>query len=192
MTQAKVYSEITPNPNTLKFLLGKDYLERTYDFINREEAEKKSPLATKLFLIQDVDGVYLGKSFITVTKSSSKDWSAYEDKIIETIQEHLDEGESIIHEGAKKAAEEEEKKDLTETEQKIVDVINDEVRPAVAMDGGDIIYKGFEDGIVYLQLLGACAGCPSSTITLKMGIEMRLKEVVPEITQVVDVNAPAI
>lgn len=184
MSEVTVYSEITPNPNTLKFLVSKQIVERTYDFISKEEAQERSPLALKLFMVQDIEGVYLGKNFVTVTKNSSADWTKYEDKICEVIEDHLVQGDPVILEDKSDAKP---KKVYEGVEKQINDIIEEEVRPAVAMDGGDIVFKGFEDGIVYLTMMGACAGCPSSTMTLKMGIEARLKEAIPEVKEVVSV-----
>lgn len=185
MGTINIYSEFTPNPNTLKFIVGKNILERTYDFISMEEAKGRSPLAVKLLEIPDIEGVYLGKTFITVTKGTSKDWSEYESKLEKVIQEFLDSGEKIVNEdsGVSSVAPE----GLDDAGKKILKIIEEEVRPAVAMDGGDIVFKGYEDGVVYLNMLGACSGCPSSSMTLKMGIEARLKEEVPEIKEVVQV-----
>jgi len=183
-SEINVYSEITPNPNTLKFLVNQELGKRTYDFISQEEAQERSPLALKLFMIKDIEGVYLGKNFITVTKGTSQDWNSYEDDIIDTITDHLKSGDPVVHESK---MEEPDDSELGEVEKQIKKIIDEEVRPAVAMDGGDIVYKGFEDGIVYLRMMGACAGCPSSTMTLKMGIEMRLKEAIPEVNEVIDV-----
>lgn len=184
MSEVTVYSEITPNPNTLKFLVSKQIVERTYDFISKEEAQERSPLALKLFMVQDIEGVYLGKNFVTVTKNSAADWVKYEDKICEVIEDHLVQGDPVILEDKNDVKP---KKVYEGVEKQINDIIEEEVRPAVAMDGGDIVFKGFEDGIVYLTMMGACAGCPSSTMTLKMGIEARLKEAIPEVKEVVSV-----
>lgn len=184
MSEVTVYSEITPNPNTLKFLVSKQIVERTYDFISKEEAQERSPLALKLFMVQDIEGVYLGKNFVTVTKNSSVDWGKYEDKICDIIEDHLVQGDPVVLEDK---AQSKPKKEYEGVEKQINDIIEEEVRPAVAMDGGDIVFKGFEDGIVYLTMMGACAGCPSSTLTLKMGIEARLKEAIPEVKEVVSV-----
>ena len=184
MSEVTVYSEITPNPNTLKFLVSKQIVERTYDFISKEEAQERSPLALKLFMLNDVEGVYLGKNFVTVTKGAGVDWVKVEDKICDLIEDHLKQGDPVVLEDKSPAIPQKEYEGI---EKQINDIIEEEVRPAVAMDGGDIVYKGFEDGIVYLQMMGACAGCPSSTMTLKMGIEMRLKEAIPEVKEVVNV-----
>ncbi|MBT3785100.1 NifU family protein [bacterium] len=185
MSELMIYSEFTPNPNTLKFVVGKTITERTHDFISKEEAEGKSALAVKLFEISDIVGVYLGKTFITVTKGTSKDWSEYEDAVQKAIKVFLESGDLVVSKEAKEPDFDLEK--LDESGKKIYQIIEDEVRPAVAMDGGDIVFKGYEDGVVYLHMLGACSGCPSSTMTLKMGIEARLKEEVPEVKEVLQV-----
>jgi len=185
MSAINIYSEFTPNPNTLKFILGKTILERTYDFISKDEAQGRSPLAFKLLEIPDIEGVYLGKSFITVTKGTSKDWSEYESAVEKVIKDFLESGEKVVIEETKEAEFDLEK--LDESGKKIYKIIEEEVRPAVAMDGGDIVFKGYEDGVVYLHMLGACSGCPSSSMTLKMGIEARLKEEVPDLKEVLQV-----
>ncbi|PCJ16593.1 MAG: NifU family protein [Candidatus Cloacimonadota bacterium] len=178
-----VYSEITPNPSTLKFVIDKTIVDEPLDVATIEDAKEKSPLAVELFAITDVSGVYLGKNFVTVAKNGGNQWAEYEDTIITCIKDFLSENKNAVKKGYTGAVSTE----YTEVEKKIIKVIEEEIRPAVAMDGGDIIFKAYEDGIVYLQMLGACAGCPSSTATLKMGVEMRLKEVVPEIEEVVQV-----
>ncbi|MCJ8346009.1 NifU N-terminal domain-containing protein [bacterium] len=178
-----VYSEITPNPSTLKFIIDKEIVENPVDVSSLEEAKEKSPMALELFAITDVSGVYIGRNFVTITKSSNNTWQEYEDAIITCLKDFLSEGKNVVNKGVGKVV----AADYTETEKKIIEVIEEEIRPAVAMDGGDIVFKAYEDGIVYLQMLGACSGCPSSTATLKMGVEMRLKEVVPEIEEVVQV-----
>lgn len=178
-----IYSELTPNPSTLKFVIDKQIVDNPLDIASLDEAKEKSALATELFAITDVSGVYIGRNFVTVAKDSGNQWQEYEDTIITCLKDFLAEGKEVIVEGANSTASAE----YTEVEKKIIKVIEEEIRPAVAMDGGDIVFKAYEDGIVYLQMLGACAGCPSSTATLKMGVEMRLKEVVPEIDEVVQV-----
>lgn len=186
MTASKlfIYAEPTPNPATLKFMVGKEIATKTHDFTELAQAKAKSPLAEKIFQIADVTGVYVGRTFLTVSKSGLKHWDDYEDQIISLIEEHLTASLPVITESADTSAP---KADLSEIEKKIVAILEDEIRPAVAMDGGDVLFKSYEDGIVYLQMIGSCAGCPSSTATLKMGIETRIREVIPEVTEVVSV-----
>lgn len=186
MTESKlfIYAEPTPNPSTLKFMIGQEIAKKTYDFTTADEARAKSPLAARIFSVEDISGVYIGRTFLTVSKSGLKHWDDYEDRILKLIEEHLKNKEAVITETETSPKQ---VRELSETEKKIVAILDDEIRPAVAMDGGDIIYKSFEDGIVYLQMIGSCSGCPSSTATLKMGIETRIREVLPEVTEVVAV-----
>ncbi len=181
-----IYSEPTPNPATLKFMIGRQIVDKTFDFVKKEDAEKQSPLAFKLFGVEDITGVYLGRTFVTVSKKGIKHWDDYEDEIIGILEEHLKTDEPVVNAKAE-STDEIKNREVTDTEKAILDILDDEIRPAVAMDGGDIIFKSYEDGIVYLQMIGACAGCPSSTATLKMGIETRLREAIPEVQEVVAV-----
>jgi Fe-S cluster biogenesis protein NfuA len=186
MSEIKIFSEWTPNPNTLKFMVGQELADRTYDFLSKEEALEKSDLAIKLFDIKDIVGVYLGKNFITVTKGTTKEWTEYEAQVKDAITDFMKSGEPVVKGGVAAKTLEVDPEKLCDTGKKILSIIEEEVRPAVAMDGGDIEFKGFENGIVYLRMVGACAGCPSAGITLKMGIEARLKEVVPEVKEVLE------
>ncbi len=187
MSEVKIFSEWTPNPNTLKFMVGKELADRSYDFLTRAEAEGKSDLAVQLFDIKDIVGVYLGKNFITVTKGTTKEWSEYEASVKDTITEFMKSGDAVVKSGSGAKNLDADLEKLCDVSKKIVKILDDEVRPAVAMDGGDIEFKGFENGTVYLRMVGACAGCPSAGMTLKMGVEMRLKEAVPEVKEVLDV-----
>jgi len=178
-----IQTEQTPNPATLKFLPGRDVMgSGTADFATAEAA-KRSPLAEHLFTVEGVTGVFLGCDFITVTKAGDKDWHLLKPAILGAIMEHFTSGRPIVaapaaaSEGA--AGEED-----SEVVAQIKDLIETRVRPAVAQDGGDIILQGFEDGIVFLHLQGSCSGCPSSTATLKAGIENMLKHYVPEVVEV--------
>lgn len=178
-----IQTEATPNPETLKFIPGEPVMPRgTANFTSAEEA-LHSPLAQALFRIPHVEGVYLGRDFISITKSAETAWSVMKPEILTSIMEHYVAGRPIILEG--EANESGEQADgLSGIEKEIKELIDTRVRPAVAQDGGDIIYKGFEDGVVLLELHGACSGCPSSTITLKNGIENMLKHYIPEVERV--------
>jgi len=178
-----IQTEHTPNPATLKFLPGQPVMSSgTANFPVAADAQN-SPLAVSLFGVEGIDGVFLGSDFITVTKSDDKDWEIMKPQILGVIMEHFQSGKPVIEGEAKDAAPSD-----TEAEgsigQQIKELIDTRVRPAVAQDGGDIVYKGFEDGVVFLHMQGACAGCPSSTATLKNGIESMLRHYIPEVTEV--------
>lgn len=176
-----IQTESTPNPATLKFLPGNTVMTTgTANFAAPDEAGR-SPLAQSLFGTEGVIGVFLGADFITVTKSGEKDWEVMKPLILGAIMEHFQSGRPVIEQAADDSAAAE---DDDEVSGQIRELIDTRVRPAVAQDGGDIVYKGFEDGIVYLHMQGACAGCPSSTATLKHGIENMLRYYVPEVQEV--------
>jgi Fe-S cluster biogenesis protein NfuA len=179
-----IQTEETPNPAALKFLPGRTVLgEGVADFLDRAAAAR-SPLARLLFEIDGVNGVFLAQDFITVTKAADKAWQTLKPMVLGAIMDHFTSGAPVI-EGAESPAEEEIGADVgDEVVAQIKELIETRVRPAVAQDGGDIIYKGFKNGTVYLHMRGSCAGCPSSTATLKMGIENMLRHYVPEVLQV--------
>lgn len=180
MATINVYTESTPNPATMKFLVNKLLYNGSLDFPDREKAQS-SPFARELFKFNFVTGVFFASNFVTVTKSEDSDWEditailkdfvkgAVESELM--IQEVVSD-EQVVFEGS-------------ETEKKIQQVLHDYVRPAVEQDGGAIAYKSFDDGVVTVELRGSCSGCPSSTITLKAGIEGLLKRMVPEVQEVV-------
>ena len=181
-----IQTEETPNPATLKFLPGKPVMPQgTADFAASEGAER-SPLAQHLFRVDGVSRVFLGSDFITVTKDQGRDWSLLKPVLLGIIMEHFTTGKPIILAGgpvgAPEAAEGSGEDD--EIVAQIKELLETRVRPAVAQDGGDIVFHAFEDGIVYLHMQGACSGCPSSTATLKMGIENMLRHYVPEVVEV--------
>jgi len=185
-----IQTEQTPNPNTLKFLPGQEVMKTgTVTFTNAEEAAK-SPLAEALFAIVNVEGVFFGSDFVTVTKKSDTDWSSLKAPILTTIMEHYVSGVPLMaKEGTEKvSATSSTNEDDDEIVAQIKELIDTKVRPAVAEDGGDIVYRGFEDGIVKLELHGSCSGCPSSTVTLKSGIENMLKHYIPEVEGVESVS----
>jgi Fe-S cluster biogenesis protein NfuA len=178
-----IQTEQTPNPATLKFLPGRPVMEKgTADFAAPEGAGR-SPLAKRLFLVDGVVGVFLGSDFVTVTKRDDKEWYLLKPALLGVIMEHFVANRPVIdHDAAAEAAVDDEDDD--ELVVQIKELLDTRVRPAVAQDGGDIIFRGFEKGIVYLHMQGSCAGCPSSTATLKMGIENMLKHYVPEVVEV--------
>ena len=178
-----IQTESTPNPATLKFLPGQEVLGLgTADFPNAGAAGS-SPLAGRLFRIAGVTGVFLGSDFITVTKADDVDWQHVKPEILGAIMEHFQSGAAVI-DGEAEAGHASHDGPDAEIVGQIKELLDSRVRPAVAQDGGDITFHGFERGIVYLHMKGACAGCPSSTLTLKMGIENLLRHYIPEVTEV--------
>ncbi len=179
-----IQTETTPNPATLKFLPGQTVLDAgTADF-PAPEAAAPSPLARRLFAVGGVTGVFLGNDFVTVTKGEDTAWDHVKPSILGAIMEHFQSGEPVM-EGATEAAHATNHDEAdTAIVGQITELLDTRVRPAVAQDGGDITFHGFERGVVYLQMKGACAGCPSSTMTLKMGIENLLRHYIPEVLEV--------
>jgi Fe-S cluster biogenesis protein NfuA len=180
-----IQTEATPNPATLKFLPGRAVLETgTLDLRSAADAAK-SPLAERLFAIKGVDGVFYGSDFITVSKADGE-WPQLKPAILGAIMEHFMSGAPLLKAG--ETGEEADDEFFEEADEEIVttikDLIETRVRPAVANDGGDITFKGFKEGIVYLHMKGACSGCPSSTATLRHGIQNLLKHYVPEVVEV--------
>lgn len=192
MQNMLIETESTPNPATMKFLPGRPVMESgTRDFASPEEAEA-SPLAKALFTLGDVTGVFFGRDFVSVTIAPGAQWSDAKPDVLGIIMDHFladmplfnaasAAGFTVPAEGDDGFADNPEDADIIE---QIKELIETRVRPAVANDGGDIIYRGFDKGNVYLKMQGACAGCPSSTATLKNGIESLLKHYVPEVTAV--------
>jgi Fe-S cluster biogenesis protein NfuA len=177
-----IQTESTPNPATLKFLPGQAVLEAgSADFPN-EAAAQTSPLARRVFEVPGVSAVFFGTDFVSVTKGEDADWDHIKAGILGAIMEHFQSGDAVI-EGAGAAEVVHDAAD-EEIVTQIKELLDTRVRPAVAQDGGDITFHGFDRGVVYLHLKGACAGCPSSTLTLKMGIENLLKHYLPEVTEV--------
>jgi Fe-S cluster biogenesis protein NfuA len=181
-----IQTEATPNPATLKFLPGRPVLETgTLDLRDPSEAAK-SPLAERLFEIKGVNGVFFGSDFITVSKSDGE-WSQLKPAILGAIMEHFMSGAPLLKAGESGGNDDENEFFETgdaETVATIKDLIETRVRPAVANDGGDITFRGFKEGIVYLHMKGACSGCPSSTATLRHGIQNLLRHYVPEVVEV--------
>jgi Fe-S cluster biogenesis protein NfuA len=188
-----IETETTPNPSTLKFLPGKQVMPSgTRDFASPEDAEA-SPLAQALFDTGEVTGVFFGSDFVSVTAGPGSDWSALKAQVVAVLLDHfVSEAPLFVGGNANGFAVPAEEDDLifeddpahADIVDQIKELLETRVRPAVAGDGGDIRYRGFKDGIVYLQMQGACSGCPSSTATLKHGIEGLLKHYVPEVSEV--------
>lgn len=191
MATMLIETETTPNPATMKFLPGRAVMTAgTRDFATPEEAEA-SPLADALFGLGDVTGVFFGRDFISVTAAPGVDWSGLKPDVLGILLDHFSADMPLFRPGSAagiavppEAAEFAENPEDADIVAQIRELIDTRVRPAVANDGGDIIYRGFDQGKVYLQMQGACSGCPSSTATLKHGIEQLLKYYVPEVTEV--------
>lgn len=181
-----IQTEATPNPNTMKFLPGQPVLGDKTAFFTDAENAKASPLASALFVLKDIRAVFFGGDFITVTKTEGSSWETLKPQILTTILEHYQRGLPLMAEVAPKAASEGTLYSADEQEivDQIIELIETRVRPAVAQDGGDILFHRYEEGVVYLEMHGACAGCPSSTATLKSGIENMLKHYIPEVVAV--------
>ena len=180
-----IQTESTPNPATLKFLPGQTVLELgTADFPSAEAAAN-SPLAQRIFAAGGVTGVFFGTDFVTVTKADDVDWPHIKPQILGAIMEHYQSGQPVIGgDGSASGGHAEHTGEDGDIVKQIKELLDTRVRPAVAQDGGDITFHGFDRGVVYLHMQGACAGCPSSTLTLKMGIENLLRHYIPEVTEV--------
>ncbi|MCE7887945.1 MAG: NifU family protein [Alphaproteobacteria bacterium PRO2] len=174
-----IQTQPTPNPATLKFLPGQDVAPSVFEFRSREQSGN-SPLAQRLFGIAGVENVMLGRDFVSVSKANDTDWSMLKPMILAALMEHFSTGHPVIL----NAGTSENAGDDDPIIVQIKELIETRVRPAVMMDGGDIVFDSFDGGVVYLRLRGACAGCPSSTMTLKSGIENMLRHYVPEVTEV--------
>ena len=184
-----IETELTPNPATQKFLPGRQVMTAgTRDFAEPEEASA-SPLAEALFSLGDVAGVFFGQNFVSVTAAEGVDWRTLKPQVLGVLLDHFASEAPLFRAGSAaeiKIDDEEFDSDPADAEivEQIKELIETRVRPAVAKDGGDIIYRGFQRGTVYLSMQGACSGCPSSSATLKQGIETMLKHYVPEVTEV--------
>jgi Fe-S cluster biogenesis protein NfuA len=177
-----IQTEQTPNPATLKFLPGREVMAGgTADFPTADTAAR-SPLATALFAVDGVNGVFFGGDFVTVTKDEARDWQLLKPSILSVIMEHFTAEQPLFSGAAEPAGAD--TSDDGEIVTQIKELLATRVRPAVAQDGGDIVFQSFEDGIVTLHLQGSCAGCPSSTATLKAGIENLLRHYIPEVREV--------
>ncbi len=182
-----IQTEPTPNPATLKFLPGRDVMgEGTLEMRDAETAATSSPLAEKLFGIEGVQGVFFGSDFITVTKGETE-WAHMRPAILGAIMEHYMSGAPVLRTGVEAAGDDAAEffaAEDAETVSTIKELLETRIRPAVAGDGGDITFKGFKDGVVYLTMKGSCAGCPSSTATLKHGIQNLLRHFLPDVQSV--------
>ncbi|WP_028877700.1 NifU family protein [Terasakiella pusilla] len=177
-----IQTEATPNPSTLKFIPEQTIMAQGTANFNDKQSAARSPLATRLFSVEGVDSIFLGSDFITVTKEDARDWQVLKPMILEALMNHFNSGDSVIKEEEADANAVGEEDDAIVKQ--IKELLETRVRPAVAQDGGDIIFHKFEDGIVYLTMMGACSGCPSSGATLKHGIENMLRYYIPEILEV--------
>ena len=181
-----VYTEATPNPETLKFVTNKMLLPTVSADFPDEKSAKESPLAMELFGFPFVKGVFIASNFVTVTKTEDQEWYGLIPSLREFIKDYISTGKEIVSENWIRVKKIETGSTGGEsTEDKIKAMLEKYVRPAVEMDGGAIIFKSFEEGVVTLQMQGACSGCPSSTVTLKAGIEGLLKRMVPEVQEVI-------
>jgi Fe-S cluster biogenesis protein NfuA len=178
----KVWAEETPNPQSRKFRVSQKITDGSHDFPTSEQAGH-SPLASKLFGFPWMQSVFIGEDFITITKQEWVDWAILEQPLCGLLKEHIQNKEAVVLD---KTANDESTTD-NEDVKLIKRVLAREIRPQVALDGGDVIFHNYEDGILQLKMLGACNGCPSSSQTLKHGIEVRLKEALPSIKEVVAV-----
>lgn len=180
-----IQTEATPNPNTMKFLPGQEVLGSKTAFFTSRENAAPSPLAQALFVLPDIRAIFYGSDFVTVTKTEASSWDVLKPQILTTMIEHYQSGNPLIVEVKEKKADatvySDDEKEIVE---QIKELIETRVRPAVAQDGGDIVFQSFKEGIVYLEMHGACSGCPSSTATLKNGIENMLKHYIPEVIAV--------
>ena len=175
-----VQTEVTPNPNSLKFLPGKKVSNSgPYEITSKEDSE--NVLVRNILAVNGVEGIFLGEDFISVNKNDSTKWEDVKYIVISLINDFYSEGkEFVIDENLK-----EQNSNLDEIEQKIVKILDEKIRPAVARDGGDIKFKEFKDGVVKVQLQGSCSGCPSSTMTLKQGVQNLLCHYLPEVKEVI-------
>ncbi len=185
-----IQTESTPNPATLKFLPGQTVMDMgTADFPNADAAGA-SPLAGRIFAVSGVQGVFFGHDFVTVTKADDIEWDHIKPAILGAVMEHFQSGDPVMAgDAAPKSGHAEHTGEDGAIVVQIKALLDERVRPAVAQDGGDITFHGFERGVVYLHMQGACAGCPSSTLTLKMGIENLLRHYIPEVVEVRPVAA---
>ncbi len=188
-----IYAEMTPNPVTMKFVCNRMLVEQGAEYLSKAEAIDSSPLAEELFNFPFITGVFISRNFITLAKNDSVEWDMINLELRTFLTEYLEQGKPTVvifpHEKrAKEIADSEDNvhaEPTSETDQKIIDLLEEYIRPAVESDGGAINFKSYNDGIVTVIMRGACAGCPSSSITLKNGIQAVLQEHLPEIESVV-------
>lgn len=182
-----IETEQTPNPETIKFLPGRTLIEKgSAEFTDIDEAERYSPLAFRLLALGGIKQVFIGSDFVSVTKDATWDWSVLKSTILTSLLQHFTFEEPVFHESYFKRNEP--KRELSSEEAEIIDqiqeLLDERIRPAVAQDGGDIEFDNFTNGVLYLRMRGACAGCPSSSMTLKSGIENMMKHYIPEVQEV--------
>lgn len=180
-----IQTEQTPNPATLKFLPGQNVLESGTAYFPDPESAARSPLAQRLFAIDGVTEVFFGSDFITIAKTEASEWYLLKPPILGIIMEHFASGApALVEAPAAQDGADEADEETDEVVLQIKELLDTRVRPAVAQDGGDIVFRGFDRGVVYLHMQGACAGCPASGATLKMGIENMLRHYIPEVVEV--------
>ena len=179
----------TPNPATLKYIVDRTLIPRgAMNFTSKETAQEKSPLAKRLMEIRGVVGVLIGSNHVTVTKGDEGEWDELNDSVMAALDEHLETNQPVVTQAALDAQAAARAAGAGgPVEQKIRDILETEIRPGLMMDGGDVLFDRYEDGVVYLEMHGACSGCPSATMTLKFGIESRLRQAIPEVVEVVQV-----
>ena len=181
-----IETEITPNPETLKFIVGNEYIFQTNIEIKNEKEAKRFKFSRDFFQLKGVQRIFIGENFVSVTKEKDVTWNYLKTKVLTFMLDYISSNKIIIEKQViKKILKKNKKNKISNDIEKIID---EKVRPAVARDGGDIIFENFDKGIVYLTLRGACAGCPSSTATLKQGIENLLKHYFPEVKEVRALN----
>ena len=183
-TDIQVYYEITPNPHSMKFIVTKQIADESVNFDN-PATSGRSPLAQKIFGFPWAEGVFIGPNFVTITKQDWVEWEILAEPLSQLIKEHIEREEPVLNEVTSDDVDVDEND--TPVVKQIKQILNAEIRPAVAMDGGDIRFHKYENNVLHIHMQGACAGCPSSTITLKQGIEARLQQAIPEIKEVVAV-----
>ena len=190
-----IQTEPTPNPLTLKFLPGRVVMEEGTIFFKNKSESSSSPLAKRLFLVEGIVSIFFGSDFITLTRDENLEWQTLKPIVLGEIMDHFNSGEAILTKGNSTTNKDGPTPTRTSNDQdndivkQIKELLDTKVRPAVAMDGGDIVFQSFRDGIVFLHMQGACSGCPSSTATLKMGIENMFKHYIPEVKEVRPVDA---
>ncbi|MEZ4815334.1 MAG: NifU family protein [Bdellovibrionota bacterium] len=178
--------EFTPNPNSLKYLTNPALMDAgAANFKDAAAVNGNSPLADLLFKLEGIVSVMIGNNFVTVTLVNHDRLTELNDEVISTIKDFIKSGEQAVKPEALKS--DVNRENLSDIEKKIIDILDKEIRPSVAMDGGDITFEKYEDGILFLAMKGACSGCPSSTATLKMGIENRLRQEIPELVEVISI-----
>jgi Fe-S cluster biogenesis protein NfuA len=178
----RMHAERTPNPNSIKWVLGAPLVEGgTSAFFDAVPGAGVSPLATRLFAVGGVKGVFVASNFITVTKSDEIEWTDLAQPVVDAVKAHIASEEAALGPSFEALA----ARSGGEIEDRIKRLLDEEIRPAVAMDGGDVVFAGYRDGRVELYMQGSCSGCPSSRATLKLGIEARMREAIPEVTEVV-------